>query len=138
MKKLLNLTRVLALCFGVFLATGAVAQQGNRPQGQGQMSMQDRNAQMLKDYKEQLNLTAEQETKIQAILTSAAEEQQALRNQNATRDELMEKRRALMTKSQTEIKAVLTPEQAKQFDTMVANQQQRMRNGQGQRPSRSN
>ncbi len=127
-----TLTRILMICLGLFLSFGAAAQQGQR------QSMQERHAQMLKEYKEQLNLTDEQVTKLEAIYASTGAQQQALRNQNANREEMMTKRRELMTKTQAEVRAVLTEEQAKKFDVMVAERQQRMRNGQGQRPRSNN
>ncbi|WP_187264002.1 Spy/CpxP family protein refolding chaperone [Pontibacter beigongshangensis] len=132
MKRLTTLTRILMICLGLFLSFGAAAQQGQR------QSMQERHAQMLKEYKEQLNLTDEQVTKLEAIYASTGAQQQALRNQNANREEMMTKRRELMTKTQAEVRAVLTEEQAKKFDVMVAERQQRMRNGQGQRPRSNN
>ncbi|MFT2007145.1 hypothetical protein ACMA1I_00585 [Pontibacter sp. 13R65] len=136
MKKVTTLG--LMLCLGVFLSFGATAQQRDRAQGQrqGQTTGQDRSAQMLKQYKEQLNLSNEQETKIEAILSNALEQQQALR-QSANREEAMTKRRAIMEKTQTDIRAILTADQAKQFDVLVAERQQRMQNNPGQR-QRSN
>ncbi|MBL9208823.1 MAG: hypothetical protein JNL92_00045 [Opitutaceae bacterium] len=62
-------------------------------------------------------LSAEQKTKIEAILAKVREQMQGL--QNASQEDRQAKMREIMQSSRTEIRAVLTPEQAKKYDEMA-------------------
>lgn len=63
-------------------------------------------------------LSAEQKTKIEAILAKVREQMQGL--QNASQEDRRAKMTEIMQASRTEIRAVLTPEQAKKYDEMAA------------------
>lgn len=73
-----------------------------------------------------VKLTAEQKTKVTAILTKAAADMQALPQDDTRRDKAM----ALRTAMEKEIKALLTPEQQAKFDALPAPQRGN-RGGQG-------
>ncbi len=64
------------------------------------------------------SLSAEQKTKIEAILAKVREQMQGL--QGASQEDRQAKMREIMASSRTEIRAVLTPEQAKKYDEMAA------------------
>jgi len=63
-------------------------------------------------------LSAEQKPKIEAILAKVREQMQGL--QNASQEDRRAKMTEIMQASRTEIRAVLTPEQAKKYDEMAA------------------
>ena len=63
---------------------------------------------MLKGLNRHLNLTEEQQTQVQAIFEAKKPRMEALREQM----------KALKEETDSEIKAILTPEQVKQFEAM--------------------
>ena len=91
-----------------------------------------------KALKDSLGLTADQTTQITIILTDAREETTALMSKNNDdRDAMRTSMQAIQKKTDKQIKAVLTDEQAKKYDAlMVARhariQQMRERRGQPQ------
>ena len=147
MKRVNTLSRILMLCFGIMLTFGAAAQGG---QGGQRPSMEERQAQTLKTYKEQLKLTDEQVTKLEVINKRSFESMQALRgqNQDLSREERMAKRLEIQKKTDEEIKAILTEEQKPLYDQLLAQREERMRQfgqggqggqaGQGQRQRNNN
>lgn len=62
-------------------------------------------------------LSAEQKTKIEGILAKVREQMQGL--QGASQEDRQAKMREIMQSSRTQIRAVLTPEQAKKYDEMA-------------------
>ncbi len=139
MKRQRNISRLAVLCLGLLLSVGAMAQQSQGQQGQinqqgQQLTPEERAARQTQLYKEQLALTDEQATKLEEITTKASEAMMAARNeQNADRQERMKRMQAILQTQNSEIMAILTDEQKKKFETMVA--EQRTRGGQGGRPS---
>ena len=87
-------------------------------------TLQERAERVTRRMTEQLGLTADQTTKIQAINLQRITEQQALRQKrhaNADREAMMKDMRALQQKYQEQYKGVLTPEQ---YAILEANQNQ--------------
>jgi hypothetical protein len=79
--------------------------------------------------KQQLTLTAEQETKVAAINLKYAQQAQTLMT-SANRDgKGMKQVRELMEGKDGELKAVFSPEQYKQYETMRNEQRNRMKEG---------
>ena len=73
----------------------------------------------LESLAERLGLNADQKEKIGALLKKRREEGDAIRNDPAlTREQKMEKGRALREEGAKEIEALLTPEQIKKFHEM--------------------
>lgn len=115
--------------------TGAVFAQ--RPGGPGGDPKQMIERQMA-ELKKRLKLTADQETKMTAILTGNARKTMALRqkygppgeNQDRAR-EMMAEMRKIREESRAEIEKVLTPEQMKEYDKIE--QERRGRFGGGTR-----
>ena len=146
MKK--SMLRAAALFCGAALVAGtAIAQQDAPPppsQGQGQgpggpggggrgMGMDPaRRLQMLQD---RLSLTADQSMQIKAILDDGQTKMQALRANTAlSQDDRRSQSMALRNDENTKIEAVLTADQKTQYEQMLAQQRDRMRNGGGPGP----
>ena len=142
-----SMLRAAALLCGAALVAGtAIAQQDAPPpppQGQGQgpggpggpgggrgMGMDPaRRLQMLQD---RLNLTADQSTQIKAILDDGQTKMQALRANTAlSQDDRRSQSMALRNDENTKIEAVLTADQKAQYEQILAQQRDRMRNGGG-------
>lgn len=130
------------LCLGLLLSAGAMAQQSQGQQSQRnqlgqQVSPEERAARQTQLYKEELALTDEQVTKLEEITKKASEAMMAARSeQNADRQERMKRMQAIQQTQNSEIMAILTDEQKKKFETLVA--EQRNRGGQGGRPAGGN
>ena len=139
-----SMLRAAALLCGAALVAGtAIAQQDAPPpppQGQGQgpgggggggRGGMDpaRRLQMLQD---RLNLTADQSTQIKAILDDDQTKLQALRANTALApDDRRSQSMALRNDENTKIEAVLTADQKTQYEQILAQQLDRMRNGGG-------
>lgn len=122
---------VSALALGV-MASGpmlrAQAEKAAPPAGGGQGQRGQRGAggrggmnpeQRIAAIDAAVTLTAEQKTKVTAILADAQKEMQAARGDGGgDRQAMMEKMQALQKKTNDAIKALLTPEQQKKFDAM--------------------
>ena len=90
------------------MASGAFAQEEPKQP----MSAQDRAAKELSMMKTDLTLTADQEAKIKPILSSYAEKEQQVRQENKeNREAAQTKRKELRTQKDTDLKTILTPEQ---------------------------
>jgi Spy/CpxP family protein refolding chaperone len=88
-----------------------------------------RRLQMLQD---RLNLTADQSTQIKAILDDGQTKMQALRANTAlSQDDRRSQSMALRNDENTKIEAVLTADQKTQYEQILAQQRDRMRNGGG-------
>lgn len=86
---------------------------------------------MGQEIKEKLGLSADQDAKIKAIHGKYQPQMQALRNdESLTPEARREKGRGIMEAQQKEIRAVLTPDQAKKWDEMRQNMRQRGKPGQ--------
>lgn len=111
-----HISYLASFFLGVFLSVTVNAQPFR-------MSVQER-VQILKDS---LNLTQEQEKKITEILTAQQTEAQKMRenfqgDREAARTYMMES----MKKTDEQIKAVLTKEQAQKYDAMIKARRERM------------
>ncbi|MEO7599524.1 MAG: Spy/CpxP family protein refolding chaperone [Opitutus sp.] len=82
--------------------------------------MQEMRERRLKKLDEKLSLTADQKAKINAIWDKAEGDARAARHDAAStaKDEMRTKRREGLKAVRQEVRAVLTPEQQKTFDTM--------------------
>ena len=124
-----------------FIAGGPAAAQnqggGDGPGGQmgrggrrGPMSPDDRLKQMTKD----LNLTADQQTKIKPILEAQQQKMQDLRNDNTgDRQSMRGKMRQIQEDTNMQIRDLLDDKQKETFDKQEQERQQRMQNGRGGR-----
>jgi Spy/CpxP family protein refolding chaperone len=94
------------------------------------MSTDDRLKQMTKD----LNLTADQQTKIKPILDAQQQKMQDLRNDNSgDRQSMRGKMRQIQDDTNMQIRNLLDDKQKETFDKQEQERQQRMQNGRGGR-----
>ena len=112
LRKLLVLFAALAALFSTTLLQAQDEKKGRGGRGGGMMMTVERLEEAVG------KLSAEQKTKIEAILAKVREQMQGL--QNASQEDRQAKMREIMQSSRTEIRAVLTPEQAKKYDEMAA------------------
>jgi len=106
MKSIKILISVLALSAVAFVSTASAQEK----KGRGQMSPEAR----ITAIQEAVGtLSADQKTKITAILEKSAKEMQAI-----PQDERREKGREVMMAANKEVRAVLTAEQQPKFDAM--------------------
>ncbi len=134
MKRILILLFVLVLG----LSIGATAQATSTSTDSTQMSSghQDSDHMMMGDHQgmmdpqmmvdhldQQLNLTADQKTKIQTILQDANQQAQALQNNSSgDKKQLHQQMRQLHENTHAQIRAALTPEQQQKFDSMMSSE----------------
>jgi len=124
----LQLVLVAAMLAGTASVSSAqdAQQQAAPPQGRPNMM-----ATLLQG----ITLTAEQQTKVDAIVKKFSDERQTLRqDQSLDQDARRAKGRELMMKQSDEIKGVLTDDQKKVFEKNLTDLQARMQQGGGQRP----
>ena len=85
---------------------------------------------MTKHLTEQLNLTSDQQTKVQGILEEQQKQRESLmQDSSLSQDEKRAKFMEARKKTMSDIRAVLTPDQQKQFDEMQARREQEMKGG---------
>jgi Spy/CpxP family protein refolding chaperone len=102
------LVSVLALGVAGFVSTASAQEKGKGGKGGGRGGM------TIERLEEAVGaLTAEQKTKIEAVMAKQRDALQAI-----PQEERMEKGREIMTKGRADIRAVLTAEQQKKFDEM--------------------
>jgi protein CpxP len=135
---------VLATC--LLTAIGAANAQstdaapmgrGNRMgQGRGSMTPEQRAEMQTKRLTTQLGLSADQTAKVQAIALTENQELEALRSKYASADSRQgagQEMKALRDKYETQLKAVLTPEQLTKYnqlrDERMDNRKDKMKNG---------
>lgn len=117
--------RIFLSAFALMLVTAAVqaqtdtTQHPNREwhQGQGQ-----------RDMYQQLNLTADQQTKVQALRESFRKQMEDLRSQNLSDDDRRTKMQALREQQRTQMDAILTPDQKTQLDKLRSERREQMGN----------
>ncbi len=122
----MKVIRFLAAAAIVLTATSATAQGG--PPGGGQAGAQ----RAMEALMQGITLTEAQKAKVDSIVAASREEGGKLRQEaqaagGPPSPEMMEKLRAVTTKRNEAIKAVLTPEQQEQFAKNLANMPQRGR-----------
>lgn len=123
----LQLVLVAAMLVGAASVSFAqdAQQQAAPPQGRPNM---------MATLMQGITLSAEQQTKVDAIVKKYSDERQALRqDQSLDQDARRAKGRELMAKQSDEIRALLTDDQKKVFEKNVTDMQARMQGG-GQRP----
>jgi len=125
------------LIAALFVATASLSKaQQNQPQ----RSPEERVKMQTERLNERLKLTADQKTKIEAILLSQAKSMDSLRNaagEGADRRALFGKMGPIREQNDKKIAALLTEEQKKTYTTMQEEMRSRMGQGRrdgGQRP----
>jgi Spy/CpxP family protein refolding chaperone len=112
-------------------------QQGPPPQGGGPRGGGRRGGpeQRLKMLTEQLNLTPDQAAKVKAILDNGRAQMEASRgDSSASQEDRRAKMMEMMKSENTQIKAVLTPDQVTKLDALEKQQRERMRENRGGGP----
>lgn len=103
---------VVAIAFAAVFSTSLLQAQDQKKGRGGGMGM------TVERIEEAVGkLSAEQKTKIEGILAKVREQMQGL--QGASQEDRQAKMREIMQSSRTQIRAVLTPEQAKKYDEMA-------------------
>jgi len=108
-------------------------QQQGPPQGGGRRGGGPE--QRLERMTKELNLSADQQTKIKAILEDGRTKMTAARDPNASQDDQRAKMMELRKAESLNIKAVLDDTQKAKFDEMEKREMERMRGGGGGRPA---
>jgi len=116
MKKVRLAMMTLAMFLGITtVAHAQEPQRGNRP---------NMSAMLFKD----ITLTPAQQAKVDSIEAKYRDQMQALRNGGGDPQEMRAKRGELMGKQRDELKALLTDDQKKVFDTNADDMRQQMQN----------
>ncbi|MDQ2793060.1 MAG: DUF4890 domain-containing protein [Bacteroidota bacterium] len=128
------------------LTVGSAAAQTSRPNSPGAGAIEGRGGRMQASPDEmakrqadrmtqELGLSADQTTKVQAILLARTQEMQAMRGQardgSGDRSQMREQRQAGRAKYEAQFKTVLTPDQFTKYTAMQADRMERggMRGG---------
>ena len=131
--KYLRMMSLAVLCAAFIFAVSAFAQEqgaAGQEQQAPRRGMMQSPQERLDAMTKALNLTDDQKAKIKPILENETKQMQDMRaNTEMSREDRMTKRRDIMTKTNDDIKAVLTDEQKKKFDEM--NSQRRGPGGPG-------
>jgi protein CpxP len=119
-----KMKKFLLMCCILLGITAVSRAQG----GGGRMSPEDR----AKQLQTQLKLNDDQTAKVTAIYKAQATKRDSIRTaSNGDRDAMMKAMMPLMTSTNTQIRALLTPEQATAFDAAMKERMDRMRQGGG-------
>lgn len=116
----------------IALLAGAVSfsQAQQRPQRNPE-EMAKRNVEMLE---KQLSLTADQKTQVSAILLTQSKAMDSLRNasgEQTDRQAMRSKMQEFQKDNQKKIMSILTDDQKKAYEKVIAERQSRMGNGRG-------
>lgn len=127
MLKRCAITLVLALCsIGVYSFAQDHPAGGQEPKSAGGQHRMDPAEQTQRLTKE-LNLTSDQQTKVQSILEDQQKQMQALRQDTSSAPEDRRSKMMDIHKNATsQIRAVLNDDQQKKFDEMQAKREQEM------------
>ncbi len=136
--KNLKRTAAVLLC-SVSLVLPALAQTGSTdgapPPAQGQQGQRGGRGgspeQRLEMMTKELNLSADQQVKVKAILEDGRTKMMAARDPNASREDQRAKMMELRKTESSNIKAVLDDGQKAKYDEMEKRQMERMRDGGG-------
>jgi Spy/CpxP family protein refolding chaperone len=134
----MKVSRFLLLAAVLVASIAALAQMGGMGQGggrRGQMpSVDDRVQQLTK----QLDLNSDQQKQVRGILQDQMDQMSKLRNDNSTpREEKRSKMMQIHQSAMDKVRAVLTDDQKKKFDTLQQQQRERFQqreNGGSQAP----
>ncbi|GAA4497840.1 hypothetical protein GCM10023172_13400 [Hymenobacter ginsengisoli] len=125
MKKFLLPLLALALSATAASAQTAPDQAGGRPR----FTPEAMAARQTEGLTKELGLSADQAAKVQPILLARSQEMMAMREQmragTADRDQLRTQMQANRAKYDDQLKAILTPDQFAQMQTLEANRRQR-------------
>jgi protein CpxP len=142
MKKFLfPLLAAFALTVGTAAAQTTTPAMSDAGAMQGRGRMQGSPDEMAKRQAErltkELGLTADQTTKVQAILLARTQEMQAMRGQgrDGDRSQMREQLLAGRAKYEAQFKEVLTPDQYTKFTALQADRMERARDMRDNRPS---
>ena len=140
---------ILSLLFSLFITMQACAQTTpttdsnpmSRRERMAATTPQQRADRQTAQMKKQLSLTAEQEPTVAAINLKYAQRMQSVletgeRNPNAARAQTMKQVREMTGSKDDELKAVLTNDQYKQYETFKDEQKGRMKEMRGKRNNR--
>lgn len=119
--KYLKLLSLAALTFAALLPASRAADDTPPPpeQHEGGHRMKKMRQHRLQMLDEKLHLTAEQKTKIAAIFAKSEEQAKALRaDASVAKEDRRTKMRAIMDDTHAQVRAVLTADQQKIFDTL--------------------
>ena len=124
MKKFLLPLLALALSATAASAQTTLDQAGGRPR----RTPEEMAARQTEGLTKQLGLSADQAAKVQPILLARGQEMMAMRSQmqagTADRNQLRTQMQASRAKYDDQLKAILTPEQFTQMQTLEANRRQ--------------
>ncbi len=129
-----KLSLIAALALGSLLVCNNMgyAQDTKEGKKKGGPSVEQRVDQLSTE----LNLTADQKTKVTAIMQEEATKSRELRSDTSlSREQRAEKRRAIMQETSTKVKAVLTPDQRTKYDKILEQRKERMREKKGETKS---
>jgi protein CpxP len=136
-KRLWILALLLAVAMSAGSASAAQYQRGGYGGGQGRggqrgpMSPDEQLTRMAKD----LNLTADQQSKIKPILVDGQKKMEDLRNDSGgDRQAMREKMMQIHKDTNDQVRALLDDKQKEKFDKQEQERQDRMRNGRGGGP----
>ena len=117
--KINKLTAMAALAFATLIALNATA--ADKPKGEGKERPAGVRAGGGK-IAEELNLTAEQKPKVEAVMKGAAEKRKALRDDTSlTPEQRREQMKAIAEESKTKLKEILTAEQLAKMEELQKN-----------------
>ncbi|TGD82691.1 hypothetical protein [Hymenobacter wooponensis] len=137
MKKMLVLLAAVALTAGSAAAQTApanarVLRQGQKGQGRMNMTPEQRADMQAQHLTKQLGLSADQTTQVRSIALAEAQELQSARGNASAgtdRQAAMQSMKATRDKYDTQLKAVLTPEQLTKYTQMRDQQMDRHQEG---------
>lgn len=135
-ERLIGTACAVAVIGLMFAALPTVAQEGGSSEGGGHhrgrmMSPEDRTEHLTKT----LNLSDDQKSKVLSILQDEQKQMEAVRSDSSlSRDDRWSKMRDIHQNTTNQIKGTLNPDQAKKFDEM----QQQMEQRRGQRGKDNN
>jgi periplasmic protein CpxP/Spy len=108
----------------IMVAVMAVAQDG-RPAGGQRPNMEERMKQQMETMKKELNLTADQVTKVEALNAETGKKMQELfQNNSGDREQQREKMRAVREENDKKLKAILNADQYKKWEAIQEKQRQ--------------
>ena len=126
------------ICLTLLAATPALAAQSaanNDPRSAAPAGEPPQQGQRMAELTRELGLTAEQSAKLKAILEKQRQELQAMRaSEQQSRQERLEKGRAMRNKRREELLTVLNHEQLYKFEQYMEQHRPRMRPNAGRRP----
>ena len=118
-KELLNVRRALSLTLIAALGAStlvSISQPASAEKKAGQTQKQNGRMEAME---KRLNLTADQKTRLKAIMTESRQQSKAVRNDKVlTETQKKEKMRTIRKDSREKMNAVLTETQRKEFDKM--------------------